>query len=142
MKVQSNWCGTLLILQVITAYTFPVLMLAAGTIFSFIALAALFSQAEIWGLAWLAIVVGGYVGVVGVIRLTIDALKRHENISLRTFVYTGVGCLSVMPLIIWAVGSNSLWFIVASIAPLIVAAQLVFINRRALRTALARKQSK
>ncbi|MBE1299595.1 MAG: hypothetical protein GJ680_06775 [Alteromonadaceae bacterium] len=136
MKSQTNWCGTLLILEVVAAYTFPVFVLALGTIFSFIAFAALFSQAEMWGLAWIAIVAGGYLGMLGVIRLTIDAIKRHENISLRAFVYTGVGCLSVMPLIIWAVGSNNVWFIVASFAPLIVAMQLTLMNRRALQKAL------
>ena len=76
-------------------------------------------------------VVGGYLGMLGVLRLATNVLHANATcIDNKSLIFTVIGCLSILPFTWLMVKSGELLGVIMGTAPILVAIQLFFMNRK------------
>ena len=130
MQISNSVYRKLLVLEVLAAYAFPASLLLAGSLFVPISILLSLSDIRPEQLLILSLICGGFLGMIGVLhQANILLNEEYKPLGRRTFLYTFVGCLAVLPFTYIMLDSGKVLGILAGLAPILVAIQLTFMNR-------------
>ena len=144
MLNRSVSCKIFLCCEFLAAFSVPCLILALGTAALPMGIMSL-ASGEINGLVIIGMILGGYLGMLGVLSQLIYLVSAtQKHLKLTSFIYTFVGCVAVAPFTYVMFESGDMLdledYLMAlmGIAPILVAIQLTFMNRQKLFEGLAK----
>ena len=81
-----------------------------------------------------SMVIGGYLGMAGVLRLALNVLEENSTyVDVKTLFFTLVGCITMLSFVLPAIVVGEFEVAVFFLAPVLVAIQLLFMNRKDIR---------
>lgn len=138
MKLSKPVFRGLLILEVLVAFTYPCIALFLATILAPHWINSFISM-TLDGLLTAGMLLGGYLGMIGVfIQLKCLLWRGSKSFGWKTYLFTFVGCIAVLPLSNSMLKSDSAIVVLGGLAPILVAIQLTFMNRQQMYLILKR----
>lgn len=133
----------ILFFEVALAYALPCILLGLGSVFIFFPIARLISG-ELDALLTLSWILGGYLGMIGIFsqfNAIVSDSDVKPSVGLRNFIFTLIGCVSVLPNAYMGTIDGSLLVLIIGCAPIFVAMQLTYMNRDELKKLIIKDES-